>query len=117
MNLQLNGKPQIFADDLAIKYESQNIDSLYNKMQQHLDVYTIKSKYIVFKILDQSLLQNKIATYNTVVLERVEEYKYLGLIIQSNFKWEKHIDLIKRKIVPYIFSLRKLNLNKNCTAY
>lgn len=46
--------------------------------------------------------------YNNHPLERVSEYKYLGLIITENFKWDAHIDLIKDKITPYIFCLRKL---------
>jgi hypothetical protein len=65
-----------------------------------------KSKYMVFK--NRNVQEGYQLTYRSQTLERVDVYKYLGLIITSDFKWDKHIDSTKTKILPYIFALSKL---------
>lgn len=40
-------------------------------------------------------------------LERVDTYKYLGLIFDSKLSWKPHIDLIKSKIRPFLALLRR----------
>lgn len=60
---------------------------------------------MIFKCSDFS---DNTLVYKGQLLEKVNEYKYLGLIIKEDLKWDKHIDLIKQKINPYIFSLKKL---------
>lgn len=35
-------------------------------------------------------------------LERNTEYNYLGLVITSNYKWNKHVEAVKNKIIPYL---------------
>ena len=45
---------------------------------------------------------------NNIAIERVTEYKYLGLYIDSNLKWTAHINYIKSKILPIIGILKRL---------
>ena len=45
---------------------------------------------------------------NNVNIERVTDYKYLGLYIDSELKWNVHIDCVKRKIIPIVGILKRL---------
>ena len=36
------------------------------------------------------------------------DFTYLGLTIKNSFKWDLHVDNIKKKILPYNFALYKL---------
>lgn len=122
-HLKLNGSPQLFADDVVIKYKADSIAKLYLQMQA--DMYTIqdwlqnnklllnsnKSKYILFE--NHRFDLNAIdSTYKVpcgdTYLDRVTQYKYLGLWLNSKYKWDKHIEAVKKKILPYIFSIKKL---------
>lgn len=115
--LKLFGKPQMFADDFAIKYECPDMQTLQFQMQHDMNtleewfnenklvVNAKKTKFIIFK---QNKTPDPTLLYKGQLLEQVKEYKYLGLIIKDDFKWDKHVDLIKQKISPYIFSLKKL---------
>ena len=39
---------------------------------------------------------------NNIIIDRVTEYNFLGLIISSNMKWKKHIDHIALKVSKII---------------
>lgn len=69
-----------------------------------------KTKYILFqnKQVEENVLENLQISYEQKNIERVKKYKYLGLIIDSKLKWDSHIDLVTSKIVPYIFTLRRI---------
>ena len=41
-------------------------------------------------------------------IDRVFEYKYLGLIIDSDLKWTAHINYVKSKIIPIIGIMKRL---------
>lgn len=118
--LKLLGDIQLFADDIVIKYKSCDQKTLYSQMQRDMNmlnewfnnnkliVNAKKTKYMVFKYRENRLEEEQQLRYNGDVLERVKQYRYLGLIITDDFKWEKHIDQIKIKVNPYIFALKKL---------
>ena len=39
---------------------------------------------------------------NNIIIDRVTEFNFLGLIISSNMKWKKHIDHIALKVSKII---------------
>jgi len=45
-------------------------------------------------------------SFGNIVLEDKECHKHLGLTFQSNCKWEKHINIIIRKVTLLISCLR-----------
>ena len=45
---------------------------------------------------------------NNMHIELVNEYKYLGLYIDSELKWTAHINYVKSKILPIIGILKRL---------
>ena len=42
------------------------------------------------------------------IVERVEEYKYLGTVIDSNLAFNKNVDAVHRKCQPRLYCLHKL---------
>ena len=66
-----------------------------------------KTKYIIFKQKDLKL-QNFSLSYNNANIERVSEFKYLGLVISNKLNFTSHIDHIKKKIVPFIGVIKRL---------
>ena len=42
-------------------------------------------------------------------VERVEEYTYLGVIIDNNLKFGKEIHSVEKRLKPRLYCLRKLN--------
>ena len=52
-------------------------------------------------------ISNRTVTYpklkiNNVTIDRVNEFKFLGLIVCSNLKWNKHIDHISIQVSKVI---------------
>lgn len=120
VHLKLFGELQMFADDIAIKYACTDIKTLFYQMQNDLNlleqwfnnnklmINIKKTKYMLFRVFNLNLIDDQSLTYMGQNLEKINEYKYLGLIIKDDFKWNKHVDYIKQKINPYIFSIKKL---------
>lgn len=46
---------------------------------------------------------------NCQIIERVYQYKYLGVIIDSKLRWENHVNLIKSKLRKMIFIFYQLS--------
>ncbi len=115
--------PYIFADDTALveKIERDDVHNAFNIIQFDIDQLldwaknnkiefsTIKTKYI---IISNSHLQNYPDLYmDNSILERVSNYKQLGLYIDQNLNWESHINYIIHKTRKLIHML-KLIRNK-----
>ena len=84
----------------------------FNKLTLNLS----KTKYIVFG--NRSINTNKKLTINTMEIERVNEVKFLGVLIDSKLCWKPHINYIKTKISKSTAILYKVKdfLNK-CSLY
>ena len=42
-------------------------------------------------------------------VERVDSYKYLGVVIDKHLTWKENTDTIIKKLKPRMYCLRKLN--------
>ena len=117
--LFLEGYLQTFADDKASLYTAKTAAELFGKMQRDcetlgrwlydnsLTANASKTKYIVFSS-SQSLKNSNYNLYlNNQPIERVDTYKYLGLHIQSNLKWNDHVAHISRKISGFMGPMLK----------
>ena len=56
---------------------------------------------------------NKTVTYpklktNNVTIDRVNDFKFLGLIISSNLMWNNHISIKVSKVIGIMFRLRTI---------
>jgi Reverse transcriptase (RNA-dependent DNA polymerase)/Endonuclease-reverse transcriptase len=103
-------KISIFADDTAIFCSSVNIRQATRYMQEHLDklhnyyekwkikINPTKTEAILFtkrRLMDSdSPLRMK---YNGTDIQVKESVKYLGIHFQQNFKFNSHVNQVKRK--------------------
>lgn len=121
-SLKLCGKLQLFADDLALVYSCNSVDELKLEMENDLDNVTnwlsthrmtmniSKTHYILFdgrKKLDAFTKNNTRIIFNSQQIVRVEESKYLGLIIDEKLNFLSHINHIKSKIRPMIYAIKR----------
>ena len=113
----------LFADDSCLYSSHQNLNILIDTINNELSIVqnwlntnklTLnlqKSHYLIFSRTEKQL-QNQIIPpiqINNFNLERVNSTKFLGVILQSNLKWDIHIKNITSKINKYssiIFRIR-----------
>lgn len=116
-NVPLKGTLQCYADDAVCKYKAKDLESLQNMMQYDLhllpswfsankmQINSKKSNFIIFSLKNPNPRFE--LTINNENLAQVTEVDYLGLAIDENLNWKRHIRLVKNKIMPIIFALKK----------
>ena len=75
-----------------------------------LSINPDKTKYIIFKTKQRSLSDCNLPTIklNEKILERENEFLYLGTFLDENLTWDSHINYISNKISKSIGILRRL---------
>ena len=89
--------------------------SIVNELQKifkWLDVNRLclnvaKSKFMLFH-MPQKIIPNLTFDFNGVHIEQVNEFNFLGLLIDCNLNWKAHIHMVSTKISRVIGLLRKL---------
>lgn len=114
----INGTLVMYADDAIITYSCTSVEELQSSMQSdlknienwlkmhHLKINTNKSFFVLFKShnINEIILQ-----IDNQRLHRKTTFKYLGLHINDDLKWNHHVDQLTKKLCPFIFVLYKLN--------
>ena len=107
-HLQLNMDVVQYADDTVLMCSGADLTELVTKANTALQIFydwccynklalnVNKTQYIVFSPAQCPF--NPVISINNVALERVKEYKYLGVIIDENLKFDKHIQKVKSKL-------------------
>ena len=72
-----------------------------------LSLNKLKSKFMLFHQPQKRVTIPKLKIYNTLI-ECVDEFNYLGLIINKNLKWNSHVNKIRNKISQTIGVINKL---------
>lgn len=113
-----------FADDTVLVYSgdgAKQIEELVNSdLNQYfswlcynrLSLNAQKTVYMVSKQTGKPPLNPQI-NINEVALEKVSEYKYLGLLISDKMTWDKHIETVTAKIVPMIGVIKRCSHQLN----
>lgn len=116
------GKLVSFADDTALFYKADSVETLKIYMQHDVNalrwwftknfmVMSPKSKYIVFNLSKEVALPSPLRYHNIscndpicncLEIEQVSEIKYLGLWVDARVNWKSHINYLKRKLVQYV---------------
>ena len=125
INLNISSKTILYADDLVIYNNNFDSDSLNQTINNDLDnffAYTLgnklfvnqtKCKYIIFNKLEKISLHS--INIDSINLEAVDEFKYLGITIDKNLKFKAQIQHIVGKLNQFngiIYTLRSsLSLN------
>ena len=119
-NLKLNGSLQLYADDSSITYICNDIDTLRSQIEEDLlkicewfknnllVLHGDKTKFLSFNS-NRSEFDNLGNLFlNGAKIEKVNEFRYLGLIIDSNLTWNSHIDHVIKKVKPYIGVFKRI---------
>lgn len=118
----------MFADDALIYIVGRDVSALTQQLQEDLDSISIwfkanklktnvqKTKAMIFKT--QCNIDLSIDNEN---IEQVDQIKYLGVIIDQNLKFDKHVDYIVKKISKKVQFFRriksKLDFNASIRVY
>ena len=122
-NLNVGGKLTAFADDQAISFSGHTWELVKNNAERGMDsvkswldnnylsLNTSKTKFINYSIYNKyAPVLNQIRA-KTNFIESVDKIKYLGIIIDKNFKWQEHsLYLSKkiRKLITIFYRLRDI---------
>lgn len=118
-HLPLRGRLQLFADDAMIIYSCVNLSTLETWMNEDLalldewfynNLLTLnvsKTKFMIFTQRSLVVDQFGPVIVDGEQVERVYSYKYLGLVIDSSLTWIDHLELIKKKVRPFLALLRR----------
>lgn len=122
INDLLNNLPEdaifSYADDTVIVSTNKKWSIVEQQMNEYLSKVSIwlalnklslnidKSVYINFGSYSTSTPKNLNIHINDIQLKQVEKYKYLGIMFDSNLKWDAHIEYLlnKTRYLTYIFS-------------
>jgi hypothetical protein len=109
--LPLNGIPFLYADDIVLvnSHEARederskindDMTLIYNRLtEKRLILNYDKSFYMMLSSPNKKLhLKDVLSLDFGLTLKRVDNLKYLGLIIDQNLKWDKHIDHTASKL-------------------
>lgn len=121
--LKLNGKIILFADDAAIIYTNNNIASLNDMINE--DLITLhnwfienkltlnlnKSKSMIFHPLQNTKQYKLNLNLNGNTIEQVEQFRYLGITLQENLRWDVHIKTITSKISSIAGIMKRFGKN------
>ena len=120
LNLHSNTVLSLYADDTAIFNNDYTLSKVQVNLQSDFDlvvrwleincmyIHPGKTKVIAFG--PKCKLRNKTlcVKYNNVGLEQVHYIKYLGIIIDSQLLWSKHIESICSKVSRSIGCIRRI---------
>ena len=107
----LNGKLFLFADDIVLINSHDKKENAYQKMAFDMKIimnYTasigmlmnmVKTKYMIFHSINTVYNDaQKFEVNDNQVIQRVYSYKYLGLHLDPNLKWNEHVEHIEKKL-------------------
>lgn len=130
LELQLNGNPSAFADDVALFYCHKNIQVISNFLNEDLRVLrnwcalnkmqinVSKTKYVNFYFKEFDLVTDPkyhlssscLANCSCATIGKEHSFKYLGLTLDDKLSWEKHINLLHNNLKS---SVRKFYFLRN----
>ena len=111
----------LFADGTALYYWSQSARDLQTMLNQDLDrlaqwLYehklTLNVSKSKFMLIGGPRKLNTLAEFTLTIkekeLDRVNSYKYLGVIINENLSWTDYVDYIKNKVSQRLGVLQRI---------
>lgn len=113
----------LFADDTNffcsgdnLKTLSKNIESEMVKLTTWFNVNKLslnleKTKFMVFAKRSKDIVSLSI---NGVNIEKVSEFKFLGVTLDENLTWKPHVSYVKKKVSKNIFILNKVKYVLDC---
>ena len=108
-----------FADDTAlIGLISNDDDTLYlNQLnifvnycnENFLELNVKKTKEMIIDFRTKHKVTPEPVLIGDCVVERVSEYKYLGVVMDEKLNWNEHVAYVEKRLKPRFYCFRKLN--------
>ena len=107
--LHLHGVPRLFADDTALFYPRNSPRIIVSHIEQDLVVLMnyfntnllslniSKTKYMIFHSPRKKIEAHPDPRLEQIYIEKVEQFKYLGVHFDSVLSWDYHIKQLVRK--------------------
>ena len=98
--------PFMFADDITFLYTGNNLNTLTNNVNTEmikidewlkcnkLSINIKKTHYIIFSSKIKIIDDDQQVKINSEPIERVYYTKFLGVFLDSNLNWKKHIEYV-----------------------
>lgn len=109
----------LYADDTNVFFSSDSISSLIPLINNWLESLSLwlsatqlclnvkKTKYMVFAPINKPVELVSPLLFQSQPLEKVSEYKFLGVVFHENLRWTHHVNYIKRNIAQTIGMVNK----------
>ena len=122
-NIVINSRISMYADDTVLYISHKNVENAITLIQSDLNrVYTWcnrnkltinckKTKYCLYGMrssVKKSKMLDIQLSLNANILERVCSYKYLGLILDENLTYNKHIKEMNKLVSHKLYILSKV---------
>ena len=128
VNVSSQMKLILFADDTNILLNDTNLADLIYKTNIELQKISLwlkinklslnikKTHFILFHFRQQKITENIKLLIDNNVVERVDNTKFLGVIVHENLTWINHITCISRKIHKGLGILKALQIKLPSTT-
>ena len=116
-----NSLLHLYADDTVIYISGSDLNFITSALQQDLNkivawceeskltINVKKTKYVIFGLKSQTKkIGDHHMTVNATKLDKVNSYKYLGITLDSNLTFNKHIENCKKFATHKVFLLSKI---------
>jgi hypothetical protein len=123
-NLKLKGKLILYADDIVLINSHKINDNIQEyvkndmiKIMSHLSSLRLllnygKTKLMIFQSAKTRRdTTNEITMDGNILIERVISFKYLGVLLDENLKFDKHINTVETKVAQSCGALWKLKFD------
>lgn len=117
----LIGTPRLFADDTALFYPNVDPRSVISNMSNDLQTLQIyfsdnllslnlqKTKYMIFRSPRKSLPILPELMLGNVIIDNVQAFKYLGILLDCTLSWDQHIKKIAGKVSSMCGVLKRIS--------
>lgn len=122
-SLPLHGKIILYADDIAMVFGAKNPVELKRHIEEdlillncwlenHFLKMNLKKTKVMF--LQGSAHANSFVTdnlnvsLNGVKIDRVDSFDYLGLLLDEQLKFSKHIDKVRSRVLSTTFAIKRI---------
>ena len=109
----------LYADDTTLLLSDKNIDNLYEMANRELDKvckWTCANKLLINKTKTKLMIislrrhpTNNLLKLSNEIIEKVEDFKFLGVWFDCHFNFKKHIEFISSRVSRNTGILRHLS--------
>lgn len=120
-NLRLHGVPRLFADDTALFYPAACNGIIMRQMKEDLNLLLVyfntnllslnltKTKLMLFHSPRKKVVCDNVVMVESIVIERVDSFKYLGIILDETLSWKSHISHVEKKVASMCGIMRRIS--------